>query len=139
MATKRAAVKRASSKKRTPAKKRAPKPSNGSEKKNLALEPVAGEITGESKYRLKAAELEFQQHDTRVITAIQGELQRIIDRAKRNDPAWKKAFEARQAAITEYVSEEVETLDDGFAIKSIDCIEGTYRAIHDPEARDATA
>jgi len=138
MATKRASVKRAPAKKRATKKRATKKSSNGSAK-NLALEPLLGEILGEDKYRLKAAELEFQQHDTRVITAIQGELQRIIDRAKRNDPAWKKAFESRQAAITEYVSGEVETLDDGFAIKSIDCIEGTYRAIHDPEARNATA
>ncbi len=132
-ARKKAAKKTA--KKKAPARKRtAKKAAKKAAPKNGAHEPIVKDIKGEAKYKLKAAELEFAAEDQRVMIAIQPELQKLINRAKRNDRRWKAAAEARRDAINEFLDKEEKKLPEGYAIINVNPGEGNYRAVHDPDS-----
>lgn len=126
---KKAATRKATAKK-APARRSAKKePAN-----QAAHEPVVGDIKGEQKYKLKAMQLEFNAHDERVRRAIAPQLKKLIDRAKRNDRLWRSSADSQRTAINEFLAKEEKKLPEGYAIVSVDPIEGTYRAVYDPES-----
>lgn len=129
MTTRRSATKKSATRKS--AKK---KPTRSRKKKsNGAQEPIEGKLCGESKYKVKAAQLELDAATQRIEQQIAADIQRIRDRARRNDPAWKKANAARTDAINEFLDTEEKRLPDGFAIVNVNALDGTYKALHDPE------
>ena len=120
---------------KAPAKKAAKKaPARKAPANQATHEPVDGEIKGELKYKLKAAQLEFAANDERVQRAIAPELKKLMDRAKRNDPRWKASVETRKDAINEFLAKEEKRLPEGYAIVNVSPEEGTYRAVYDPES-----
>ena len=122
--------------KRAPARKRAAKKAPARKKPDGAPSaPIEKSLTGELRYKLKAAFLEWQTEEARILVAAQKEIQKLLDRVRRNDAAWRRTNKARLAAFNEVVDTMTPKLPEGFAIKNIDASEGTYRAEHDPENR----
>lgn len=137
-ATKKATKKKAPARK-APARKSATKSRSKAKSKNGsngAPSPIEGKIKGEAKYKIKAVELEFEQEERRIMDALAPDIQRLIQRTKRNDPGWLKAAKARQDTINEYLDKEVPKLPDGFAVVRLNAKDGTYVAVHDPSRRD---
>lgn len=115
------------------AKKRGDK--KGRAKQNAAAipKPIEEQITGELKYKLKAAQLELDAVSQRIEQRIAAAIKRIRDDARQADPAWCDAFEARRIAINELMDAEESKLPTGFVITRVDTIGGTYGAIYDPD------
>jgi predicted metal-dependent peptidase len=122
--------KRASARKRTAKKAPAKKKPNGA-----PPAPIEKTFKGELRYKLKAAFLEWQAEDQRIIAEAQKDIQKVLDRRRRNDAAWKRTNKDRLAAFNEVVDTMTPKLPEGFAIKHINATEGSYRAEHDPEGR----
>ena len=123
---------------RKPARKKAPtKKKRASRKKNAADSgPMDRDIKpSELRYKLKAAELEWATEEARVVLAAQPDVQRILGRQRRNDRKWKSTNDARIAAYNEVIDAMTPKLPEGFAIRTVDAIEGTVRAHHDPDRR----
>jgi len=98
-------------------------------------EPIELQIEGELRYKLKAAHLGWQAAESRVLAATQPEIQRILQRARRNDAEWKRLQQERVDAFNEVIDAMTPGLPDGFAIKHLDAVESTVKAIYDPASR----
>jgi len=119
---------------RAPRKKAAKKAAKKADPK-LSSEPKDGKIVGELKYKLKALDLELAQENQRVEGALQPRIYEIVMRTKRNDMKWKKARDARVAAINEFIDKKTPSLPAGYAITTVNPVDGTYRAVYDPDLR----
>jgi len=134
------ATRKRATKKKAPAKKRATKTSanakaNGAAK-GVDKGPLDFDIKSEvMRFKLKALQLEWEREDVRVRQGIQQKLNDLLARAQRNDPAWKKANEARLEAADEAIAKYTESLPPGYCISKIELAKGTYRATFDPENR----
>jgi molybdopterin synthase catalytic subunit len=130
------ATARTTAAKKAPRKKAAAKkaPTKKAPKTNGAHEPFDGVVKGELKYKVKAAQLEFEAADELVMKELRPQLQKLIDRTKRNSPAWKAANKARIDAINELIESVEPKLAEGYAVINVNTSEGTYRAVHDPDS-----
>lgn len=117
--------------KKAPTKKTATKKAPAA----ASVEPVVKNIAGEAKYKLKALQLELNAEDQRIGLALQPQIQKLIARTKRNDRAWKAAHAAWRDGINEFLEEAEKKLPEDFGIIEVNPMEGTFRAVPDPEAR----
>jgi hypothetical protein len=98
--------------------------------------PIEKDITEKlGKFKLKATQLEFERENIRVQASIQQQINNVVARAQRNDPAWKRVAEERKQAINEFIDKVTPTLPEGYAVTNVDSVEGTYKAIYAPERR----
>jgi len=126
--TRKRATKKATTRKR--ATKKAPA------KPKSTPAPIEGKaIRGEMKYKLKAAHLEWAVEHERIIREAQDDIQKLLNKKRRNDAAYKRTNRVRLAAYNEVIDALTPKLPADFAIKNIDAVEGTYNAEYDPENR----
>jgi hypothetical protein len=124
--------------KKTPARrtaKKAPSEKVAAKKNGARPAPVEKQIRGELRYKLKAAHLEWNVENDRIIREAQADIQKLLNKKRRNDPAFKRTNKARIDAYNEVIDNVTPKLPEGFAVKHMDAVEGTFRAEYDPQNR----